>query len=112
MILGRALEQGGDVVAGLIESVAAGERIREGYSTAPDEACVPDHIPDALVRTNRPPTRGLSADPDGLIRLTSANEDLTKSDRVSMLGNLRWLKQESIRQAGLRFCKALGEVEF
>jgi hypothetical protein len=49
---------------------------------------------------------------DEFEELARDRAELADADRRSIVGSLRWLKQESIRQAGLRFCRELGEVEF
>lgn len=49
---------------------------------------------------------------DALIQLTRDHKGLEDSDRASMMGSLRWLKLESIRQAGLRTVSRIEGVKF
>lgn len=48
---------------------------------------------------------------DDMLELTRGRDGLADEERRSIMGSLRWLRQESIRQAGLRFCSGLEDFE-
>jgi hypothetical protein len=65
---------------------------------------------EALIEQQQRPTE-VGRLVDQYVELAEAREDLPDGDRRSIIGSLRWLRQESIRQAGLRFCAELGDID-
>lgn len=64
-----------------------------------------------MLMEQHPRDKGASDHVDDLIRLTR-EADISERDRESMTGSLRYLKNESFRQAGRRLAETLGDRKY